>query len=70
MLKELVEKEISVELKLTKSNITEDDNLFYAEDIYDATMTTPTPSESLILSNSSSVKLVVDVSECYIFHTF
>ena len=63
MLKSLVGRIISVEICLTKTNVAEDNNLFYAEDIYEPRNQTPTPSETPIFSEGSSINMPLDVSE-------
>ncbi|XP_074344068.1 uncharacterized protein LOC141683271 [Apium graveolens] len=63
VIKSLVGRLISVELGLTKSNVIEDNNLFYAEDLYEPTMNTPTPSESPILSEDYSINMGFEYSE-------
>ncbi|XP_074327946.1 uncharacterized protein LOC141665860 [Apium graveolens] len=59
----LVRRLISVELGLKKSNVVEDNNIFYAEDLYEPTMNTPTPSESPILSEDYSINMGFEYSE-------
>lgn len=61
-LQTLVGKEISVQLKLNKSNVTQDNTFFQAEDIYDTTLPTPSTSENPCISDASSVDLTDNVS--------
>ncbi|KAL8154991.1 hypothetical protein AgCh_000381 [Apium graveolens] len=63
VLKSLVGRPISVELSLTKSNVVEDNNLFYAKDIYEPIMQTPTPSDSPILFEGYSNNINTEYSE-------
>ncbi|KAK1392515.1 hypothetical protein POM88_011571 [Heracleum sosnowskyi] len=62
-LQTLVGKEISVQLKLNKSNVTQDSTFFQAEDIYDTTLSTPSTSENPCISDASSVDLTDNTFE-------
>ncbi|XP_074350056.1 replication protein A 70 kDa DNA-binding subunit C-like [Apium graveolens] len=57
VIKSLVGRLILVELGLTKSNVVEDNNIFYADNLYEPMMNTPTPSESPILSEDYSINI-------------
>ncbi|KAL8134396.1 hypothetical protein AgCh_009430 [Apium graveolens] len=57
VIKSLVGRLISVELGLKKSNVVEDNNLFYAEDLYELTMNSSTPSKSPIMSEDYSINM-------------
>ncbi|XP_074347170.1 replication protein A 70 kDa DNA-binding subunit C-like [Apium graveolens] len=60
VLKDLVGKEVTVIIQLNKANITEDSTIFDANDIFDTTMWSPSPSESAHISESSSINFSVN----------
>ena len=61
VIKSLVGRLFSVELGLTISNVVEDNNIFYADDLYEPTMNTPNPSESPIMSEDYSINMGFEV---------
>ncbi|XP_074337217.1 uncharacterized protein LOC141674407 [Apium graveolens] len=60
VLKDLVGKEVTVIIRLKKANVTEDSTIFDANDIFDTTMWSPSPSESAHISESSSINFSVN----------
>ncbi|XP_074336450.1 replication protein A 70 kDa DNA-binding subunit B-like [Apium graveolens] len=60
VLKDLVGKEVTVIIQLNKANVTDDSTIFDANDIFDTTMRSPSPSESAHISESSSINFSVN----------
>ncbi|XP_074327398.1 replication protein A 70 kDa DNA-binding subunit C-like [Apium graveolens] len=60
VLKDLVEKEVTVIIQFNKANVTEDSTIFDANDIFDTTTQSPSPSESAHISESSSINFSVN----------
>ncbi|XP_074352256.1 replication protein A 70 kDa DNA-binding subunit C-like [Apium graveolens] len=60
VLKDLVGKEVTVIIQLNKANVTEDSTIFDANDIFDTTTQSPSPSESAHISESSSINFSVN----------
>ncbi|XP_074346581.1 replication protein A 70 kDa DNA-binding subunit C-like [Apium graveolens] len=60
VLKDLVGNEVTIIIQLNKANVTEDSTIFDANDIFDTTMRSPSPSESAYISESSSINFSVN----------
>ncbi|XP_074362457.1 replication protein A 70 kDa DNA-binding subunit D-like [Apium graveolens] len=60
VLKDLVGKEVTVIIQLNKANVTEDITIFDANDIFDTTTQSPSPSESAHISESSSINFSIN----------
>ncbi|XP_074326835.1 uncharacterized protein LOC141664778 [Apium graveolens] len=60
VVKDLVGKEVTVIIQLNKANVTEDSTIFDANDIFDTTTQSPSPSESAHISESSSINFSVN----------
>ncbi|XP_074341971.1 uncharacterized protein LOC141679369 [Apium graveolens] len=60
VLKDLVGKEVIVIIQLNKANVTEDSTIFDANDIFDTTTQSPSPSKSAHISESSSINFSVN----------
>ncbi|XP_074327158.1 uncharacterized protein LOC141665075 [Apium graveolens] len=60
VLKDLVGKEVTVIIQLNKANVTEDSTIFDANNIFDTTIRSPSPSESAHISESSSINFSVN----------
>ncbi|XP_074347027.1 replication protein A 70 kDa DNA-binding subunit C-like [Apium graveolens] len=60
VIKDLVGKEVTIIIQLNKANVIEDSTIFDANDIFDMTIRSPSPSESVHISESSSINFFVN----------